>query len=76
MEKIYNNLNPQLKTRINLPNYYFDLSVDQQSFINALLEDTASAKMEQIKSIYKRAALNFNELSMAFDRFDTILEEE
>jgi len=41
-----------------------------------LLEDTASAKMEQIISIYKRAALNFNELSMAFDRFDTILEEE
>lgn len=76
MEKIYNNLNPYLKQKINLPNYYFDLSVDQQAFINGLLQDTATAKMEQLKSFYQKAVDSLNELSVSFDRMDSIMEEQ
>lgn len=64
-----------MKEKINLPNYYFDLSVDQQAFINALLEDKSSVKIEQLKTIYKKASNSFNELSMTFDKIDSIMEE-
>lgn len=64
-----------MKEKVNLPNYYFDLSVDQQAFINALLEDKSSVKIEQLKTIYKKASNSFNELSMTFDKIDSIMEE-
>ena len=33
IEKIYNNINFNLKEKINLPVYYHDLNIDQKDFL-------------------------------------------
>jgi len=52
-EKIYNQLSRHYKNKIGFPTYYMDLNVDQQIFIDNLLDDTADEKLEKLRSAFR-----------------------
>lgn len=73
IEKIYNRVSRQYKTKINFPAYYSDLSVDQRLFIDNLFDDTADEKLEQLRTAYKGVMEHIDGLVDNLEKTESIL---
>lgn len=72
-EKIYNKMSRQYKDKIGFPTYYSDLTIDQQLFINNLLDDTAEEKLEQLRVTYKGVIDHVNGFVDNLEKTESIL---
>jgi hypothetical protein len=72
-EKIYNQMSAQYKNKIKFPTYYNDLTVDQQLFIDNLLDDTADEKLEKLRVAYKGVMEHINGFVDNLEKTESIL---
>ena len=72
-EKIYNKMSRHYKEKIGFPAYYSDLTVDQQLFINNMLDDTADEKLEQLRVAYRGVMDHINGFVDNLEKTESIL---
>ena len=72
-EKFYNNLNQFLKSKINFPNYYFDLTPDQKDFINSFFVASEHSKNEELRKQFTYINDHVEYFLTSLDKVDEIL---
>jgi hypothetical protein len=66
-------MSAQYKNKIKFPTYYNDLTVDQQLFIDNLLDDTADEKLEKLRVAYKGVMEHINGFVDNLEKTESIL---
>jgi len=85
-EKAYNEILPLIKEQCDLPYYWYQLTIDQQDFVIALLEVQKNIKVEQMKDLllerirytieeYREEREHFASVEEAQESFDNLLDE-
>lgn len=65
-----------LKSRINLPNLYQDLSNDQKSFFDELLDSDKAKEIEILRESYKKIISHIDGFVDSLEKVDSILYSE
>ena len=73
IEKIYNNINFNLKEKINLPVYYHDLNIDQKRFFDELIDNKQIKEMEVLKESYRNIISHIDGFVDSLEKVDSIL---
>ena len=85
-EKAYNEILPLIKEQCGLPHYWYQLTVDQQRFIIAMLEAQKEVEEEEMKHLllerirytieeYREEREQFASVEEAQESFDNLLDE-
>ena len=85
-EKAYNEISQLIKYRCSLPNYWYQLTTDQQEFVVALLEAQKNVREEEMKHLllerirytieeYREEREHFANVEEAQEAFDNLLDE-
>ena len=85
-EKVYNEISPLIKDRCGLPNYWYQLTIDQQEFVVATLEAQENIREEEMKHLllerirytieeYREEREQFASVEEAQESFDNLLDE-
>ena len=85
-EKVYNEISPLIKDRCGLPYYWYQLTIDQQDFVIAVLEAQKEVEEEEMKHLllerirytieeYREEREQFANIEEAQESFDNLLDE-
>ena len=85
-EKVYDEISPLIKERCGLPYHWYQLNIDQQDFVIALLETQKNIRVEKMKHLllerirytieeYREERENFANVEEAQESFDNLLDE-
>ena len=85
-EKVYDEISPLIKERCNLPYHWYELTIDQQDFVIAMLEAQKNLKVETMKDLllerirykieeYREEREHFANVAAAQESFDNLLDE-
>ena len=85
-EKVYDEISPLIKEHCGLPCYWYELTVDQQNFVIAMLEAQKNLKVEIMKDLllerirykieeYREEREHFASVEEAQESFDNLLDE-
>ena len=85
-EKAYNEISQLIKYRCNLPNYWHQLTIDQQNFVIAMLEAKKETEEKEMKHLllerirytieeYREEREQFANIEEAQESFDNLLDE-
>ena len=85
-EKVYDEISPLIKERCGLPYHWYELTIDQQDFVIAMLEAQKNLKVETMKDLllerirykieeYREEHDHFNSVEDAQEAFDNLLDE-
>jgi tryptophanyl-tRNA synthetase len=85
-EKAYNEISQLIKYRCNLPNYWYQLTIDQQDFVVAMLEAQENIREKKMKHLllerirytieeYREEREQFANVEEAQEAFDNLLDE-
>ena len=85
-EKVYNEILPLIKDRCDLPYYWYQLTIDQQDFVIAVLEVQKEVEEEKMKHLllerirytieeYREEREQFANIEEAQEAFDNLLDE-
>jgi len=72
-ENKYNQMSNYRKTKINLPNYYQELSIDQKMFFDELLNDNDFIALEQTRKTYVKFTENLEKMLSEVDNLEASL---
>jgi|TARA_R110000765_G_scaffold410670_1_gene509407 hypothetical protein len=76
-EKAYDEVSQLVKERCGLPYHWYQLTVDQQHFVVALLEAQKNIKVKQMKDLlFERIRYKIEEYKEEYDRFATVEEAQ
>ena len=76
-EKAYDEVSQLVKERCGLPYHWYQLTVDQQHFVVALLEAQKNIKVKQMKDLlFERIRYKIEEYKEEHDRFTTVDEAQ
>jgi len=76
-EKAYDEVSQLVKEHCGLPYHWYQLTVDQQRFVVALLEAQKNIKVEQMKDLLlERIRYKIEEYREEHDRFATVEEAQ
>jgi len=76
-EKAYDEVSQLVKEHCGLPYHWYQLTVDQQHFVVALLEAQKNIKVEQMKDLLlERIRYKIEEYREEHDRFATVEEAQ
>jgi hypothetical protein len=59
--------------KLNLPNYYFDLSPDEKIFFDELLDNKDVKEIETLKESYKQIISHIDGFVDSLEKVDSIL---
>tara|TARA_B100001123_G_scaffold57787_1_gene62112 strand:- start:127 stop:444 length:318 start_codon:yes stop_codon:yes gene_type:complete len=85
-EKVYDEISPLIKERCGLPYHWYELTIDQQDFVIAMLEAQKNLKVETMKDLllerirykieeYREEREHFANVQEAQESFDSLLDE-
>jgi len=85
-EKVYNEILPLIKDRCSLPYHWYQLTIDQQDFVIAVLEAQKEVEEEEMKHLllerirytieeYREEREQFANIEEAQESFDNLLDE-
>ena len=85
-EKVYDEISPLIKEHCGLPQYWYELTIDQQNFVIAMLEMQKNIGVEQMKHLllerirytieeYREEREQFANIEEAQESFDNLLDE-
>ena len=85
-EKVYDEISPLIKERCGLPYHWYELTIDQQDFVIAMLEAQKNLKVEMMKDLllerirytieeYREEREHFASVVEAQESFDNLLDE-
>ena len=85
-EKVYNEISQLIKYRCGLPNYWHQLTIDQQDFVTATLAAQKNIREEEMKHLllerirytieeYREEREQFANIEEAQESFDNLLDE-
>ena len=85
-EKVYDEISPLIKEHCGLPCYWYELTIDQQDFVIAMLEAQKNLKVETMKDLllerirykieeYREEREHFANVAAAQESFDNLLDE-
>ena len=85
-EKVYDEISPLIKEHCGLPCYWYELTIDQQNFVIAMLEAQKNLKVETMKDLllerirykieeYREEREHFASIAEAQESFDNLLDE-
>ena len=85
-EKVYDEISPLIKEHCGLPYHWYELTIDQQNFVIAMLEAQKNLKVETMKDLllerirykieeYREEREHFASVAEAQESFDNLLDE-
>ncbi len=85
-EKVYDEISPLIKEHCGLPCYWYELTIDQQNFVIAMLETQKNLKVETMKDLllerirykieeYREEREHFASVAEGQESFDNLLDE-
>ena len=85
-EKVYDEISPLIKEYCGMPNYWYELNIDQQNFVIAMLETQKNIRAEEMKHLllerirytieeYREEREQFANIEEAQESFDNLLDE-
>ena len=85
-ETTYNEISQLIKYRCSLPNYWYQLTIDQQEFVIAMLEAQKNVEEKEMKHLllerirytieeYREERGRFTDVDEAQEAFDNLLDE-